>query len=151
MKLAFDTSILVASVLEGHEHHLRTRPWTRAVTSGKVEAQITWHAAAEIWSVLTKIPGSQRLAPAAASLVVDRILESFRPIEVSGAVYRAAIRRCSERGLRSGVLFDAIHLLSAEAEGVEGFVTFNKVHFERLRNSHSPKIHVPPEPSAFTL
>ena len=149
MKLAFDTSVLVAAILEGHPHHHRTGPWVRAVTSKQADALISWHAAAETWSVLTRLPGPHRLTPPAAGLVLDRLLEVFRPVEMTGDVYRAAFRRCAERGLRSGALFDALHLLSAEAAGVDGFVTFNRTDFEALRSEGSPEILVPPDPPGF--
>jgi predicted nucleic acid-binding protein len=148
MKLAFDTSFLVAAVLDRHPHHARTRPWTRGATQGQLEAQVTWHAAAETWSVLTRLPGGLRLAPASASLVLERLLGAFHPVEISAATYRAAMLRCTERGLRSGALFDALHLSAAESSNVSGFVTFNEDDFLRLRSATSPQILVPPDPPA---
>jgi predicted nucleic acid-binding protein len=149
VRLAFDTSVLVAAVLEPHAHHVRARPWTRAVASGEVDARISWHAAAETWAVLTRLPGALRLAPATATLVIERLLETFRPVGATGDHYRTALRRCTERGLRSGALFDALHLAVAEAERVDGLVTFNGADFERLRGERSPRILVPPDPPAF--
>lgn len=151
MKLAFDTSVLVAALVETHVHHPRTAPWTEAVTSGTVEAEITWHAVAETWSVLTRLPGALRLPPSTASLVIDRMLQTFRPVELSGAIYEAAFRRCAERSLGSGTVFDALHLASAEAREVDGFVTFNGADFEKLRGERSPEIVVPPSPPSFSL
>ncbi|MCG8455007.1 MAG: PIN domain-containing protein [Holophagales bacterium] len=151
MKLAYDTSVLVAAVLESHSHHPRARPWARAATSSQVDALISWHAAAETWSVLTRLPGALQLAPAEANLVVDRLLQSFRAVEISGGLYRAAMRRCSERGARSGALFDALHLVVAEAEGAEALLTFNDGDFERLRSETSPRVLLPPDPPSAQL
>jgi len=146
MRLAFDTSVLVAALVDGHVHHRRTGPWVEAVARGGVEAQITWHAAAETWSVLTRLPVPQRLPPSTASLMMDRLLERFRPVELTGEAYGAALRRCAEKGVSSGAVFDALHLASAEAQAVDGFVTFNRADFERLRSAGSPEILVPPDP-----
>ena len=110
---------------------------------------MAWHAAAETWSVLTRLPGGMRLPPSMATLVVERLLEHFEPIEMSASIYRASIRRCSERGARSGALFDALHLTAAESCSVDGLVTFNADDFERLRSEGSPGILVPPDPPAF--
>lgn len=149
MKLAFDTSVLVAALVELHPHHLRTRPWIKAVTSGKADSQMTWHAAAETWSVLTRLPGTLRIAPATADLVLQRALEKLGPVEISANEYQAALRRCAERGLRSGALFDALHLISAEAHEADALVTFNASDFVRLEGQDSPEILVPPDPPAF--
>ena len=151
MRLAFDTSVLVAALVEPHPHHQRARPWVQAVTSGGVEGHVSWHALAESWSVLTRLPGTLRLDPATANLVLDRIADHFRLVEVSAAHYRTAMRRCAERALRSGALFDALHLAVAESETVDGFVTFNGVDFERLSKGNSPKILIPPDPPSFSL
>jgi len=151
VNLAFDTSFLVAALIEGHVDHPRTLPWTEAVASGEIEARLSWHAAAETWSVLTRLPGTLRVQPSAASLVIDRLLETFEPAALSAATYRAALRRCAEKGLASGAVFDALHLASAEEQEVDGLVTFNGSDFERLRTPRSPEIVVPPHPPAFRL
>jgi predicted nucleic acid-binding protein len=150
MKLAFDTSAVVAALLEQHPHHPRMLPWLDAISAKKVEASISWHAAAETWSVLSRLPGSLRLAPATATLVVERALTVFRPIEVLGGDYRTAFGRSSERGARSGALFDALHLVVAERQRVAAFVTFNAGDFNRLTTGASPRILTPPDPPTFS-
>lgn len=149
MRLAFDTSVLVAALVDSHPHHLRASPWVAAVDSGEVEAEITWHAVAETWSVLTRLPGPLRLPPSTASIVVERASELFRPVDLPPSVYRSALRRCTEVGAGSGAVFDALHLISAEEHGADGMVTFNRADFERLKAHGSPEIIVPPEPPAF--
>lgn len=144
--LVFDTSFLVAAVVEAHAHHLRTDPWVQAVSSGKINARMGWHAAAECWAVLSRLPGTLQLAPPTVKLIVDRLLETFVPVAPIETHYRIALTRCSERGLRSGAVFDALHMAVAEAEGAEGLVTFNARDFQRLRAAHSPPVIVPPDP-----
>ena len=146
MKLAFDTSVLVAAVLEAHPHHERTRPWIGAIASGDIVGVMSWHAASETWSVLTRLPGDMRLPAASATLVIDRLVENLQPLEVSGPAYREAFRRCGERGARSGAIFDALHLVVAEMEGADALVTFNRGDFERLGRDGSTRIVVPPDP-----
>jgi len=151
VKLAFDTSVLVAALIDSHPHHLRASPWVAAVSSGEVEAEITWHAVAEAWSVLTRLPGPLRLPPSTATIVIERASELFQPVDLTPSVYRSALRRCTEAGAGSGAVFDALHLISAEERGADGMVTFNRNDFERLKTGGSPEIVVPPDPPAFTL
>lgn len=151
MKLAFDTSVVVASVLESHPHHPRTVPWLRAIAAGRVEASISLHAAAETWAVLTRLPPPHRVPPSTAILVLDRVLETFRPTPIAEDHYRAAWRRCAERSVASGGLFDALHLVVAESLDAAGLVTFNPRDFERLQREGATRIVVPPDPPGFDL
>ena len=91
------------------------------------------------------------MTPSTASLVVERLLSSFPPVQITGPIYLAAMRRCAEKDLRSGALFDALHLICAESEGVAALVTFNRLDFERLGTSGSPRILVPPDPPELVL
>ncbi len=151
MKLAFDTSVLVSALIDTHPHHQRASPWVAAVSSNDVEGEITWHAVAETWSVLTRLPGPLRLPPSTASLVVERASELFQTVDLTPSVYSSALRRCTEAGASSGAVFDALHLISAEERGADWLVTFNRKDFERLKTQGSPEIITPPDPPAFKL
>ncbi len=59
--LLLDTSAAVPLVLADHEAH----DATTAALSGR-ELGLAGHAAFETWSVLTRLPGTRRLSPAAA-------------------------------------------------------------------------------------
>lgn len=148
MKLAFDTSVLVPALVEAHELHARALVWIEEAMAGGIEATCSWHAAAETWSVLTRLPIDPPISPPLAEVAVDRLLTRVEPLELTAEHYRLAFRRCAERGLRSGAVFDALHLTCAEACGAEGLVTFNPADFSRLRLDDSLPVVVPPDPPA---
>lgn len=150
MRVAFDTSVLVAALIEPHPFHARALPWLEQVDE-TVEAECSWHAIAETWSVLTRLPLAPPISPALAEVAVERLSSRVRPVTLDGDLYRSALRRCAERGARSGAVFDALHLLVAESRGAVALVTFNPGDFERLRRAGSPQIVVPPDPPAFSL
>jgi len=150
-KVAFDTSVLVAALVEPHPFHQRAQRWIDAVATGRARGECSWHAVAETWSVLTRLPLEPAVSPALAGMTIERLLSRVEPIPVEGDVYREALRRCSERGLRSGALFDAVHLITAERRRVDAFVTFDRADFERLLVDASPRLVVPPDPPRFTL
>lgn len=150
-RIALDTSVMVAALVEPHPSHQRALRWIEAVAAGRAKAECSWHAAAETWSVLTRLPIEPPISPALAEMAVDRLLKKVEPVEMDGETYRDALRRCSERGLRSGALFDALHLVSAERRKVDAFVTFNRTDFERLTVDGSPRLVVPPDPPRFAL
>jgi predicted nucleic acid-binding protein len=53
MKVAFDTSVLVAALVATHRDHARALVWLRAVSSGAIEGVVSVHVLGEVWSVLT--------------------------------------------------------------------------------------------------
>lgn len=141
MLVAFDTSVLVASVLLHHPSHALAWPWVEAVDQGKLEGTLAVHALAETYSVLTKVPGG--LTPPDAAALVCRLPSIFRLAAAGTTLYTDALLRCASRGLKSGVVFDALHLIDAEQAGADIFLTFNAADFLRLSNDAGPKVLTP--------
>ena len=146
MKVAFDTSVLVAGLHRAHPHHRRSFVWMDAVAEGRVTGIVTWHALAEFWSVLTRLPLSARPSPEQTLQLVDRLRDAFDVRALDAAVYGEALRRCTERNFSSGVIFDALHLVAAEHAGADALLTFNTADFLRLALPTSPRIAIPPDP-----
>jgi predicted nucleic acid-binding protein len=146
VKVAFDTSVIVAGTHEMHPHHQRAIVWIDAVLEGRITGILTWHAVAEIWSVLTRLPVPSRLSPEQAMRVVRRVQGAFQLHPIEPPVYDEALQRCTDRGFVSGVVFDALHLVSAERVGAEALLTFNGADFLRLAGPNSPRIVIPPDP-----
>jgi len=71
------------------------------------------HALAEVYSVLSKVPGG--LLPAATRVLVSRLARQVRVLAPVPESYLTATERCASRGLKSGVIFDALHLVEAGA------------------------------------
>ncbi|MCB9535994.1 MAG: PIN domain-containing protein [Myxococcales bacterium] len=146
MKVAFDTSVLVAASIVGHPHEARALAWVQAARRGEIEGAVSTHALAETWATLTALPVEPRVAPTAAARVVERLEEHLEVLEISTAVYREAIRRCADRGHRSGALYDALHLVTAEHWRADVMLTFNTAHFTRLAREEGPRVLAPPDP-----
>jgi len=151
VKVAFDTSVLVAASLVDHPHRARALAWLEAARNEELEGITTAHALAEVWATLTALPVEPRVAPAVAIRVVERLASHLRTIEVGWSVYRSALERCTDRGFRSGAVYDALHLAAAESEGANVLLTFNTADFLRLAGEGEPRIIAPPDPPAVTL
>jgi hypothetical protein len=102
------------------------------------------------WSVITRLPVSPHVTAGAAARLVERLVEHVRPLAMTSALDRKAIRRCAERGARSGAIFNALHLAAAEVSRADVFVTLNPGDFERLASERGPRIIVPPDPPRVT-
>jgi predicted nucleic acid-binding protein len=146
--VAFDTSVLVAGSVVGHVHEEQTRVWFQAARDGRLDAMTTTHAFAETWATLTAIPVEQRIAPAAAERVIERLARHIKPIGLRRDDYRSALRRCGNLGLRSGAIYDALHVVAARRGRADLLLTFDTRHFSALAAEDGPRVVAPPDPPA---
>lgn len=142
--VAFDTSVLVAAILAEHPNHGRAFAWLE--TRLPIKRVASWHAMAETWATLTSLPLDPPVTAETAREIIQRLENRLNLDSPSELIYREAIRRSTSRGLRSGVLDDAIHLVSAREAAADAIVTLNPKDFERLRDTGDPDIVVPPDP-----
>lgn len=147
MKVALDTSVIVAGVVEAHPDHGRARWWLVPREGADAPERVAgWHAYAEAWAVLTVLPMEPRVTGAVAAAVLERVGRAVRLVAPTAATYRAAVDRCSGRSLRSGAVYDALHLVTAEREAADVLLTFNTGDFQRLADPDGPRIVAPPQP-----
>lgn len=143
MRVAFDTSVLVPALVPVHPHHLAARSWLAAARDARIEALMTSHAVAELWSVLTRLPLRPRLSPDGARRAVEGLRRIVEVGALEAADYDRALERCAERGLRSGAVFDALHLVAAERNGCSVLLTINTADFVRFALIEGPRITSP--------
>jgi predicted nucleic acid-binding protein len=70
-----DSNCLVAAALESHVHHLDTVEAIEKLDSQGAEAALVGHALLEAYAVLTRLPGVDRLAPAATVAILQPWLD----------------------------------------------------------------------------
>lgn len=138
MKVAFDTSVLVAGLVASHPKFSLATVWLDALDSGEVEGFWTTHGLAETWSVLTRLPLESRVEPADVTSILETFAKICSPTDLLFEDYVDAASRSAEQGVRSGAIFDALHLVSAERAKVDVLLTFNESDLKRL----SPRIDV---------
>lgn len=151
MKAGFDTSVLVAALVAAHPRHPRAVIWLEAAATSRIEGVASWHAVAETYAVLTRLPLLPRLSTEQAEEVVLRLAKILSLLPPTAAVYRSALRRAHEKRIRSGGLFDALQLITAERAGADLFLTFNVDDFSRIEAPTSPRIVAPPDPPALKV
>jgi predicted nucleic acid-binding protein len=133
-RVLLDTSVLVAALVELHPQHAIALPWLARGRARQVALFVAAHSLAECFSTLTSLPIRPPIgADRAHRLIEHDILGQARArlVPLSGADYRAVISGVAGRGLRGGIVYDA--LIARAAEKVEArLVTFNARHFGRL-------------------
>lgn len=110
-QLLIDTSVAVALVAAGHEHHQSVR---KAV--GERRYGLSGHAAFETFSVLTRLPPPARRTPAAVAQLLARNFPGSRFLSAQGAQRLHA--RLAELGIAGGAVYDALVAAAAAEHGI---------------------------------
>ena len=133
MKACFDTSALVAALLQQHPYHAQAFPRLLAVHQGKLRGVMTTHGLAELFATLTALPLKPRLPPADVQRMIQHsVLVHFKVIPLTAKNYADALALTVLQGLSSGAIYDALHLVGARSSGCDVLFTFNLRHFRAL-------------------
>lgn len=113
--LAVDTSVAVPLLVRTHTAHAAARRWQ----AGR-EVALSGHAVAETYSVLTRLPGDIRLAPAdAARLIRERFAS---PLLLGSDTTGRLPDFLAQLEIAGGAVYDALVALAA-AEHEAGLAT----------------------------
>ena len=133
MKILFDTSVIIAALVESHPMHQRAFPWLKQSKKNEFELIIAGHTMAELYAVLSTLPTKPRISPAVAWRLIHENIEAIAKIvSLSAAEYSSVIKKASERGLIGGITYDALIAKVAEKSKVEQLLTLNPNHFKRV-------------------
>jgi len=144
MKTLFDTSVLVAAIVEPHSMHTRALPWLQRAKAGEIDFFVASHTLAELYAVLTTLPLKPRVSPLTAwRLVHDNVESSAKIISLSPSDYKDTVKHMSELGLTGGIIYDALIVKAAQKSGVERLLTFNADDFIRLWPGGESFIYIP--------
>lgn len=110
MTVAVDTSVAVPLLVRSHQYHAAVTRWWNGQ-----EVALSGHALAETYSVLTRLPGNARLAPADAA----RLLQArfCAPLVLSSRRARALPETLSRLGIAGIAVYDALVALAAQEHG----------------------------------
>jgi predicted nucleic acid-binding protein len=133
MKVFFDTSVLVAAVVDQLPQHESALECFLSFSGRGFEPCCSTHTLAESYATLTALPLSRRIQPLEAQRIIEEnFFGKLNVLEVKVANYQSVLGRVAKLGLRSGVVYDALHLCCAEMNDCDRLYTFNLRDFERL-------------------
>ncbi len=107
MTVAVDASVAVPLLVRSHRDHAAVVRWW----SGQ-EVALSGHALAETYSVLTRLPGDARLAPADAARLLNARFSP--PLVLSSSQTRKLPEMLSRLGIAGGAVYDALVALAAK-------------------------------------
>jgi len=133
VKTLFDTSVIIAALVEAHPAHPRAFPWLKRAKEKDFELIVAGHTMAELYAVLSTLPTKPRISPAVAwRLIHENIGAVGKIVSLTAAEYSATIQKMSEVGLAGGITYDALIAKVAEKSKVEQLLTLNPDHFKRV-------------------
>jgi len=106
---AVDASVAIPLVVQTHRAHAVVTGWWASR-----ELVLSGHALPETYSVLTRLPGDLRMAPADAARLIE---QRFGPPLLLGLERLPDV--LSEKGIAGGAVYDALVALAAAEHGVE--------------------------------
>ncbi len=144
MKILFDTSVLLAAIVEPHPLHQTAFLWLKRARWQEFDMLVASHTLAELYAVLTTLPISPRITPGSASHLIHSNIENIAKIvSLSASDYFVLIKRMANLGLSGGVMYDALITRAAEKSGADKVLTFNLDDFKRVWPEGEARITVP--------
>ena len=141
MKSFFDTSVLVASFLVGHEHHERS--FALLADVDRNNGCCAAHSLAELYATLTRLPGKFALSVDQTLLALDSVAERLELISLDVPEYQHAIREAGSGGIVGGTIYDALLGQCALKARATKIYTWNVGHFRMLGAEIAAKVRTP--------
>ncbi len=130
MKAFLDTSVLVPVFHGDHEHHIASLDVF--VRCQKADSCCGAHSLAEVYAVLTRLPGKHRISGEQAMLFIGDLRDRLTIIALDGDDYAEILRTSAALGVVGGSIYDAILAGCALKAGVETIYTWNIRHYHQL-------------------
>lgn len=102
MKLAADTSVLIASFASWHEHHDLA-----FLATGRTDA-VVGHCLIETFSVLTRLPAPHRMTAEVVSEFIERTFADHTVVALPPDEHRELVSGAAALGITGGAIYDAL-------------------------------------------
>ncbi len=144
MRTLFDTSILVAALVEQHPKHERAIPWLSKAKADKFEFIVASHSLAELYAVLTTLPLKPRISTSVAWRLISENIESkAKIVSLTSTEYCSIIKKLSDKGLSGGIVYDALIVGVAQKSKVKRIITLNRKHFRKVWHDNEKTLFEP--------
>jgi predicted nucleic acid-binding protein len=141
MKALLDSSVLVAVFYGDHEHHPASFELFLSLQRG--QACCAAHSLAEVYSVLTGMPGKERVSGDEAMLFLGSVRERLSVVTLNEEEYWQALEWSAGLGVSGGGVYDAASAQCFLKAGAEALYTWNEKHFKRLGVKVAERVRTP--------
>jgi predicted nucleic acid-binding protein len=137
MTILCDSSVFVAGLWEEHSHHQPSVELLQKVSGGRIKAAAATHSLAECYSVLTAMMSAYPPKDILETLKKN-VIGQVAVVPLSVSDYWAVLEQLSERGLKGGIVYDALIFRAALKSKADRVVTWNEKHFTKLSRGEIP-------------
>ncbi|HKQ36684.1 MAG TPA: PIN domain-containing protein [Verrucomicrobiae bacterium] len=142
MRTFFDTSVLIASMIEDEPGH--GAALNALNQRARTQCYAALHSVAECFATLTGGRlGIQISAANAAEMIHANVVEPLELITLSKNEYVQVIKAAQDRGMRGGAIYDGLLLACARKAEAERILTLNTRHFVAFAPDLRDRIHPP--------
>lgn len=141
MKCFLDTSVLVPVFVDEHPHHEASL--TVFLRADKKHYICGAHSLAEVYSTLTRLPGTHRASPTDGLLFLQNMAARLTFVSLDVEEYWAAISTSAEAGIAGGLIYDALLGSCALKANVDVIYTWDLDHFRRLGPEVAKRVRTP--------
>ena len=141
MKAFFDTSVLVPVFYGDHQHHGPSME--RFLRFAKKQACCGAHSLAEVYSSLTRMPGTHRISGEQAMLFLSDMRERLTIVSLDEHEYFQAISGASGAGVVGGTIYDALLVHCALKAKAEIIYTWNVKHYGQFGSEAARRVRTP--------
>ncbi len=133
MRVLFDTSVIVPALVDQLSRHPSCFETYICYSSGDNNGFCSTHCLAECYAVLSALPLPRRITTEEArQLIKESVLGRLEIISLDQNDYIEAIAAVAKRGLASGIVYDALHVMAARKASCSRIYTQNLDHFRPL-------------------
>lgn len=144
MRILFDTSVLMAALVQVHPAHDVAVRRLQQIKHGDDTGVVSAHTLAELYSNLTRLPVKPIISPTVAQqLIKQNIVGTFEIVSLSAQDYVAVIDHLVANNIIGGVIYDALIARAAIQAKVDQLVTLNARDFRRVYPDMAGKIVTP--------
>ncbi len=136
-----DTSVLVATFYGDHQHHDASMTLFRSLAP--TSACTSAHCLAEVYAVLTGMPGKDRVSPDEALLFLADVRERLAVVALSAEDYVAVLSDAARFAVTGGGVCDALHSRCADNADATALYTWNVKHFVRFGVHAAERVRTP--------
>jgi predicted nucleic acid-binding protein len=141
MRQFLDTSVLVPTFYGDHEHHEASM--ALFLRQKKQSGFTAAHCLAEVYSVLTGMPGKDRVSPDEALLFLGDVRERLTTVALEPEEYVDVLEAAATTGISGGAIYDALLARCALKANAHTIYTWNVKHFTRLGKDVAGRVSIP--------
>jgi predicted nucleic acid-binding protein len=140
VKIYFDTSALIAAMIEEEGHHQAALKALSDCEQGFTAS----HTLAEVFSTLTGGRLEVQLSPKEAGQIVEaNVIQRLQILNLTVDDYKLAMQNSESVGARGGAVYDMLHLQAARRGKANRILTINVRHFQIFAPDLRDRITLP--------